>query len=107
MTALPAYVDIGPHRYTIDTSHETAMLLRDEGNNGDSRPDRHLLRLDTDRPHTAVAETLLHELLHCAWQHTSLRVDHNSDEERIVTALAPLILEALIRNPTLVAYLTA
>jgi hypothetical protein len=108
VTALPDHVDLGPHRYTIDASHEAATLLREDGSNGDSRPDRHLIRLDIDRPHTAVAVTLLHELVHCAWQHTNLRVDHDPDhEERIVTALAPLLLEAVRRNPTLTAYLTA
>lgn len=102
----PAHVDLGGHRYTVRCDDDTAKLLREEEARGDSRPDRLLIRLDVDRPHTAVAETLLHETLHCAWSLTSLRQD-DIDEEKVVAGLAPILLEALRRNPDLTAYLTA
>ncbi len=103
----PSAVSLGPHRYTIDSSEETALLLHDEENVGDSRPDRLLVRLDTNRPPTKVAETLLHELMHCCWNESALRVhDVNEWEELVVSGLAPWLLELLRGNPDLVVYLT-
>lgn len=106
---IPTSVRIGPHAYTVRTDHDTGKLLHDEGSRGDSRPAVHLIRLDVDRPHTAIAETLLHEVLHCAWDQTSMRTSANLNdhEEAIITALAPLLLGALRDNPDLVEYLTA
>jgi hypothetical protein len=105
---IPAHVDIGPHRYVIDSSPETGVLLHDEENCGDSRPDRCLVRVDASRPPTKVAKTLLHELIHCVWSHTPLRVaEFSGREEEIVSALAPWLLDMLRRNPDLVAYLLA
>ncbi len=107
VAAPPSAVVLGPHSYTIDSSEETARLLRDEENNGDSRPDRLLVRLDTDRPPTKVAETLLHELMHCCWNESPLRVhDVKEWEELVVSGLTPWLLDLLRRNPDLVAYLT-
>lgn len=104
----PRHITLGPHRFTVDSTDETGTLLHDEGARGDSRPDQLLIRIDTRRPHTAVAETLLHEALHCAWQLTPLRTTHDdAGEEAVVTALAPLLLELLQRNPKLLRYLLA
>lgn len=104
---IPAKITLGPHNYEIRSDVDTARLLRDEDARGDSRPDQLVIRIDVDRPHTAVAETLLHEALHCVWHQTSLRVEHDNDaEEKAVTALAPLLLQMLRRNPELTAYLT-
>jgi len=106
MSEVPRRLKLGPHRFTIDSEPATGRLLRDEDARGDSRPDQLLIRIDTDRPHSAVAETLLHEALHCAWHLTSLRSYHDSDaEEAVVAALSPLLLEMLQRNPKLVTYL--
>lgn len=105
---IPTHIDMGPHRYTVDSSEETGLLLHDEEANGDSRPDRLLIRLDPTRPPTSVAETLLHELIHCAAAHSGLKAieDFRDMEEQVVSALAPPLLEALRRNPDLVKYLT-
>lgn len=107
--ALPAALTIGPHRYEVRSDHDTGVLLRAEGSNGDSRPCDLLIRVDTGRPTSAVAETLLHEALHCAWHQTSFTASQNlSDhEEAIVTALAPLLLGILRSNPDLVKFLTS
>ena len=103
----PEHVDIGPHRYTIDASPETGLLLHDEEATGDSRPDRCIVRLDMQRPATKVAETLLHELLHCVWSQTPGRArEFNEHEEEIVSSVAPWLLDMLRRNPDLVKYLT-
>lgn len=104
---VPTELHLGPHAYEVRSDSDTARLLRDENAKGDSRPDWHLIRLDLDHPHTANAETLLHEALHCVWHQTPLTVEHDGAEEQVVTAMAPLILELLRSNPDLVAFLTA
>lgn len=104
---IPGSLVLGAHVYEIRWDKDTARLLRDEDSRGDSRPDQLTIRIDTDRPHSAVAETLLHKALHCAWNHTALGLDLEEDEERIVTALSPLVIELLRRNPDVVAYLLA
>lgn len=78
----PATVVIGPHHYVIDYADSTGRLLRSEEARGDSRPDYLHVRLDMDRPHTAIAETLVHELLHCAWHQTSLRASENLNDHK-------------------------
>jgi hypothetical protein len=104
----PEAIALGPHRFRVDASEDTAVLLHDENANGDSRPDQLLIRLGTRRPHSVVAETLLHELTHCAWSLTALPAHEvNEHQEVVVTALAPWLLEALRQNPALVAFLTA
>lgn len=105
---LPATIHLGAHAFKVDASEEAGLLLHDESASGDSYPDRLLIRLDTNRPHTGIAETLLHELMHCVWAHTGLKAHAVSDhEEQVIAAVAPPLLEALRRNPDLVAYLTA
>lgn len=108
MSDPPTTIRIGPHDYEVRADADTGKLLRDEHNNGDSRPDQHLIRLDVERPHTGVAETLLHEAMHCAWNQTSMRASDNlnSHEEAIIGSLVPLLLGMLRHNPRLVAYLT-
>jgi hypothetical protein len=107
-TWIPDPVTVGPHAIEVRHDSDTAQLLRSDGMRGDSRPDELLVRLDSDRPHTAVAETLLHELIHIAWHQTPLRCsDLDDHEEPIVSALAPVLLGVLRANPQLVAYLTA
>lgn len=105
---LPKSIVLGCHEYEIRSDRDTARLLRDEDSRGDSRPDHLIIRIDADRPHTAVAETLFHESLHCAWNHTALNLGlEEGEEETVVTAISPLIVEMLRRNPDLVAYLLA
>ena len=49
-------------------------------------------------------DTVLHEVLHALIRVINL-MPKEQEEERIVVALAPLILDALRRNPNLVEYL--
>lgn len=109
MADRPQALRLGAHWFTVDSTPETGLLLHDEGNSGDSRPDRLLIRLDAQRPESAVAETFLHEVLHCVWSMTSLGAEKDLDEqeEAVVTALAPWLLELIQRNPDLMAYLAS
>lgn len=104
---VPAQILLGAHVYEVRSDTDTARLLRDEDACGDSRPGQLIIRIDGDRPHTSVAETLLHEALHCAWHQTALSVDLDEHEEKAVTALGPLLLQLIRRNPDLVAFLIA
>ena len=110
MADIPTTIDIGPHRYLVECTDDTSRRLQDDFSTGDSTPDRLNIRLDGDRPHTVVAETLLHEVMHCAWHVAGLRShpDLGDDlQEQVICALAPQLLDALRRNPQLVAHLTA
>ncbi len=50
-------------------------------------------------------DTVLHEVLHCLFRLVNLQPDR-AEEERVVMGLAPVLLDALRRNPPLVQYLT-
>lgn len=58
-------------------------------------------------PPAAVAETLLHEILHCVTESAGINAElGEAEEEKLVRRVAPLLLDVLRRNPDLVAYLT-
>lgn len=106
---VPARIVIGPHLYRVLSDAATARQLRAENRQGDSSPDDGVIRVDPDRPRSLVAETLLHEALHCAWAQTSLAVTEGIDrhQEAVVSALAPILLGMLrAPNPTLGGLLT-
>lgn len=108
MPDLPTQIHLGPHRITIDATEATARLLREEDSRADTRFEQLLIRIDGQRPHTAAAETLLHELLHCCWNSSALcALEVDEEQELVVTALAPVLFDVLRRNPDIVAYLTA
>lgn len=52
----------------------------------------------------ATAECLLHEILHAVFTVAGIE---SEDEERLVNAIAPTLLDTLRRNPKLVDYLTS
>ena len=106
MTDLPPNVDLGAHRFTI--AYDPSASHRDA--NGETYNDLLEIRVVPNLPPTRERETVLHELIHAAWHQTPLRVaDHPAydAEEQVISALAPLIFEALRRNPDLVGYLTS
>lgn len=105
---IPVHIDLGAHRFEVRSDPETARLLTEEGSNGDSRADRLIIRIDPDRPPSSVAQTLLHELMHCMWAHGALKEAgfDNDQQEQIICGLAPPMLEVLRRNPALVKLLT-
>lgn len=52
-------------------------------------------------------EVMLHEVLHAAVSAGNLILASDEDEERVVAGLTGPLLDALRRNPRLVAYLTS
>lgn len=107
MTDIPGSAQIGAHTYEIRTDPETLLQLREAGVCGDSRPDRLVIRIDTDLPHTSQAETVLHELLHCCWAQTGLKTEEriSEAEELAIASLAPVVFNMLRSNPEIVDYL--
>lgn len=104
----PPTVRVGAHTFTIDATDTTTRLLTEDQKLADTRIESLLIRLRNDRPHTARAESLVHESLHAMFWDAGLQetpVDEH--EELLVTALAPRLLALLRDNPDLVRYLTA
>ena len=96
----PAAIIVGPHTYGVEVVPEIPGSLLGEADHCTLT-----IRVVADLPDSVTAEVVLHELLHCLIDQGPLR-DFDSDvEESIVSALAPPLLDALRRNPKLVALL--
>ena len=53
-----------------------------------------------------LADTVLHEVLHCCWFNSGAASKFSKDDEEFaVRSLSPLLLDTLRRNPRLVAFL--
>lgn len=97
--ALPRSFVMGPHRWQLRTD----PLLETVGAcHGVTHPRRQLIVLDATLAGTALAEVLMHELLHAALSGASL---DEADEERMANAAAGPLLHALRANPPLVKVL--
>lgn len=104
MTGLPTRARIGPHTWHI-TRDPTGGLTGEQNCNGVTVRERLAIVLADDLDPSYAREVLLHELLHACISST---MDFGTDdEERIVRAMAPNLLDALRRNPRIVDYLTA
>lgn len=107
----PTKLKVGPFTYLV-TSSQAAIdaACRTEGADLFGHTDFATLRIAI-APDTHPArqqETLLHEVLHTLTRQAGIVNELSAtDEERLVTRLAPILLDTLRRNPTLVAYLTA
>ncbi len=110
---LPAVVEVGPFRYTVTADElERLRIEHAEARQLSGRTDHDLLRIYVDTTAAAGADTrrdtLLHEVLHCLAFTAGLSAEWGSEkEETVVRRLSPLLLDALRRNPALVAYLLA
>ena len=102
---LPKSVKIGPHVYSVVDEERAILALRDEGKYGITRPDRLEIHVDPSGAHTQVADTLLHEVLHCIWDQGALRTEDPGLEERVICSLATGLLDALRSNPKLADFL--
>lgn len=110
---LPAVVVVGPYRYTVDTDELARLRIEHaEARQLSGRTDHDLLRIYVDTTEAAAIDTrrdtLCHEVLHCLAFLAGLSAEWGSEkEEAAVRRLSPLLLDALRRNPDLVAYLLA
>jgi hypothetical protein len=63
-----------------------------------------LIKIRSDVDAIEIANTLLHEILHCCWRNGVL--DEKDDEERVVLVLANQLLQVWRDNPAVVAFMT-
>ena len=100
----PKSVRVGPHVYKVLKDDRTAQALRDESKYGITKVDRLEIHLDPNVAHTQVADTLLHEILHCIWDQSGLREDQ-SLEESVICSITTELLNVLRSNPKVTKFL--
>ena len=96
----------------VKVGHKWFRIVRDldlagaAGAVGVCGPDTQEVRYDGRLGAGTERETILHELLHGAWNMTTLDRIYDADmEENILYSLSPLIVGLLRDNPPLVRYL--
>ncbi len=102
MARIPTTLRVGPLRYQI--VRDSQRLPSDHWGMTDKA--RQVVALSPDQSDQRTRLTLLHEILHALADITNLDGIDPSVEERLVTQLAPALLDLLRENPGLVAYLT-
>jgi hypothetical protein len=108
--AMPTSLRIGHARYAVKVDNDRCA---DGGLFGESHSARLEIRMDVSYPHTVVADTLLHEVMHqCLAVAGASRLDEHlkegeNVEERLILAMSGPLLGALRDNPQLVAFLLA
>lgn len=118
---LPLHIQVGPHRYRVTTeeaerTRSASLENRDchEFDLAGSTNYRHgLIHIGLNNPRESepwspdyIADTLLHEVLHCIWHSTCSHVPALAEhQEQAICLLSPLLLDTLRRNPELVAAL--
>lgn len=96
---MPSVIQIGPYRFAVE--------LNETADSGQFLHESQKILIGPENGPDARADTLLHEVLHGHFVLLGLREDISKKlEEKIVLALAPLLLDTLRKNPKLVAYLT-
>jgi hypothetical protein len=108
-SSMPESVVIGPYRYTITVDHDAMERLRNRGESGGGNAgtvDYHQLQItiDGDMAASMIADTLLHEIVHCCYRVSGLRAGKMREEEAI-DHLTPVLLDTLRRNPAVARYL--
>jgi hypothetical protein len=104
---LPSVVEIGPYRHRI--SNDPAKFLKQESEYGEvvyglSSIENQTIFIKPGMGRDATADTLLHECLHMILQTSSAGLSA-ADEETVVRAITPQLLDMLRKNPDIVVYL--
>lgn len=105
----PASVIVGPYRYTITVDHDGMQRLISRGESGGGNvgtSDHHKLDITIDGAMAAsmIADTLLHEIMHCCYRVSGLGTGKITEEEAI-EHLTAILLDTLRRNPAVARYL--
>ena len=98
MTDIPASIRVGFQDFAVEP-----YWHGDPPANGEFLRDAGLIKLDTSLPTQRIAATLLHEVIHAAWD--SGMLGETPDEEQAVSVLANQLAQVWRDNPALVAYL--
>ena len=109
--AIPSDVQIGPHCYEVRTDRQAVIEASWEMDGkvfGHSTHDRLVITVDERMAPSMMADTLLHEVLHAAFDMTGLASELDEKlAESAIRRLSPLLLDVLRRNRALVSYLCA
>lgn len=101
----PALIKVGPYRYrTRRVATKDAL----DGGSGSCNFHHHIIEVTLGFSALYTKETLLHEILHAAWERAFPGAADSWDayEERFIRDMSPVLLGILRDNPTLVRYLT-
>lgn len=106
----PETITVGPYRYTVVVDDDEILRRSREQSTDLLGCAEHRQLTITLRPEQApdmLAETLLHELLHCLNEMTGVTsmFDDGDSQESFVARYSPALLDTLRRNPDLVRYL--
>lgn len=99
MTGIPTSIRVGYRDIAVE-AYTTPNFDR----HGEYETSTGTIRLSMERPPQRLANTLLHEVLHAAWENTNLPA--KAAEEDVVTSLANQLAQVWRDNPTLIAYLS-
>ncbi len=104
----PAYVDIGPHRFTIHYDQQYFLDLARSGGRdrfGETSMANMTMIISPARAFTGMQETLLHEILHALIWQAGITIPENPDasgderEETLVGQMSGILLDCIKRNP--------
>jgi hypothetical protein len=106
---VPASVIVGPYRYTISVDHEAMerLISRGEAGGGNAGTVNHhklQITIDGDMAASMIADTLLHEIMHCCYRVSGLSRGKVT-EEKAIEHMTPVLLDTLRRNPAVARYL--
>jgi hypothetical protein len=99
---LPSKVRVGYRDFAITTWAPAEAYVRERAAECDKF--NLIIRVRADLPPSVMAECLLHEVIHAAYEMAAL--ERNDDEERVVTGLTNQLSQIWRDNPELVAYLS-
>lgn len=92
---------VGGETYKI--TYDKVCIDQDGNNNrGLTHLSFHTIQVNTDASKQDIADTLLHEALHCLWKHCNLIKDN---EEAYIRSLTPAIIMLMKDNPGLVKFI--
>lgn len=95
---LPETIKIGPHTYTVKYEKEFA------GNHNALAQSRHKsleIVVDPDQAATQLADTIIHEILHCINRQIEFTEKGQDVEEKAINALATMLLNVSRENKEL------
>ena len=106
---IPRFIQVGARRYSIRCSQadiDAESVEQGAELHGMTNTTAMRITLNPKNSPDRQRDTLMHESLHAILDLAGLNQDLGQEmEERVVNRLAPVLLDALRRNPRLVAYL--
>lgn len=109
---IPSSIQVGPFRYRIESDPDEFQKRQRKVGGADATGfccnDESLIYIDTeDVSEQAQRDIVLHEMLHACLYVSGLHGEGRKlDQEEFISRSASILLDALRRNPELVAYLT-